>query len=122
MNCPDVEAPAPLVTENRFVADKSILFAQGKASVSKDQLITVFDAAEFAKETSQGLVVTGYAAKNENRYKALAEQRAKAVATLLTEKYGVSPDKITVEWKEAGDAPYGTAQQGWNRVVIIRSK
>lgn len=122
VNCPDVEAPAPLVTENRFVADKSILFAQGKASVSKDQLITVFDAAEFAKEASQGLVVTGYTAKNESRYKALAEQRAKAVATLLTEKYGVSPDKITVEWKEAGDAPYGTAQQGWNRVVIIRSK
>ena len=122
VNCPDVEAPAALVTENRFVADKSILFAQGKAIVSKDQLITVFDAAEFAKKPECELIVTGYVAKNESRYKALAEQRAKAVATLLTEKYGVSADKITVEWKEAGEAPYGTAQKGWNRVVIIRSK
>ena len=120
-HCPDVEAVAPAAND-RFVADKSILFAQGKSAVSNDQLITVFDAAEFVNKGEGELVVTGYVAKNESRFAGLAEKRAKAVATLLTEKYGVSADKITVEWKEAGEAPYSAGQQGWNRVVIIRSK
>ena len=77
---------------------------------------------EFVNKGEGELVVTGYVAKNESRFAGLAEKRAKAVATLLTEKYGVSADKITVEWKEAGEAPYSADQQGWNRVVIIRSK
>ena len=121
VNCPDAVA-APVATNDRFVADKSILFTQGKAVVSKDQLITVFDAAEFVKKGEGEVIVTGYVAKNESRFKGLAEKRAKTVATLLTEKYGVAADKVTVEWKEAGEAPYGAAQRSWDRVVIIRSK
>lgn len=123
-NCPDASMVAAPVaaSADRFVADKSILFAQGQSKVSKDQLITVFDAADFALKGEGELIVTGYVAKNESRFKGLAEKRAKAVASLLTEKYGVAADKITVEWKEASEAPYGTAQLGWNRVVIIRSK
>ena len=120
-NCPDAVA-TPVATNDRFVADKSILFTQGKAVVSKDQLITVFDAAEFVKKGEGEVVITGYVAKNESRFKGLAEKRAKAVATLLTEKYGVAADKITVEWKAAGEAPYTATQRGWDRVVIIRSK
>ena len=119
---PDLELAQPAApAADRFVADKSILFEQGKAVVSKDQLITVFDASEFAKNEGE-IVVTGYVAKNESRFKGLAEKRARAVAQLLTDKYGVSSDKITVEWKEAGDAPYSAAELGWNRVVVIRSK
>nr|WP_315125570.1 OmpA family protein [uncultured Porphyromonas sp.] len=121
-HCPDAEAVAPVQQGNdRFVADKSVLFAQGQATVSKDQLITVFDAAEFVKNGEGEVIVTGYTAKNESRFKGLAEKRARAVAKILTEQYGVASDKITVEWKEAGEAPY-SSNQGWNRVVIIRSK
>lgn len=123
-NCPDVDASAlaaPAVSD-RFVADKSILFGQGKSEVTKDQLITVFDAAEFVKKGEGELIVTGYAAKNESRFKSLAQKRAQAVARLLTDKYGVSSDKITVEWKDASEAPYSNAGAGWNRVVVIRSK
>ena len=122
-HCPDAEAVAAPVehVNDRFVADKSILFAQGQATVSKDQLITIFDAAEFVKNGEGEIIVTGYTAKNESRFKGLAEKRARAVAKILTEQYGVASDKITVEWKEAGEAPY-SSNQGWNRVVIIRSK
>ena len=122
-HCPDAEAVAAPVehVNDRFVADKSILFAQGQATVSKDQLITVFDTAEFVKNGEGEIIVTGYTAKNESRFKGLAEKRARAVAKILTEQYGVASDKITVEWKEAGEAPY-SSNQGWNRVVIIRSK
>ena len=122
-HCPDAEAVAAPVehVNDRFVADKSILFAQGQATVSKDQLITVFDAAEFVKNGEGEIIVTGYTAKNESRFKGLAEKRARTVAKILTEQYGVASDKITVEWKEAGEAPY-SSNQGWNRVVIIRSK
>ena len=111
------------MANDRFVADKSILFAQGKSAVSNDQLIHLRNAAEFVNKGEGELVVTGYVAKNESRFAGLARKSVLRLSLpLLTEKYGVSADKITVEWKEAGEAPYSADQQGWNRVVIIRSK
>lgn len=121
-HCPDVVAvaPAPAVASH-FLADKSILFAHGKSAVSKDQLITIFDASEFAKNHGE-VVVTGYMQKSESRFAGLAETRAKAVARVLTEDYGVPSEKITIEYKEASEAPFAGKEAAWNRVVIIRSK
>lgn len=119
-HCPEV-APAPVAAKSHFLADKSILFAQGKSNVSDDQLITVFDAAEFVNKHNGELVITGYSQKSESRFASLAEKRAQAVARLLTEKYNVPSQNITVEFKDASEAPFG-ATNAWNRVVIIRSK
>lgn len=120
-HCPEV-APAPaMVSKSQFLAEKSILFAQGKSNVSDDQLITVFDAAEFVNKYNGELVITGYSQKSESRFASLAEKRAQAVARLLTEKYNVPSQNITVEFKDASEAPFG-ATNAWNRVVIIRSK
>lgn len=122
-NCPDLEPQhiAAVDATNGFVANKSILFAHGKSSVSNDQLITVFDAAQFVKNYDGALVVTGYAQKSESRFKELAQKRAQAVAKLLNEAYGIPTEKITVEWKQVDDAPFD-ARNAWNRIVIIRSK
>lgn len=109
------------VAHNRFLAEKSILFKHRAHQVSEDQHINLFDAAEFVKTLGGELVVTGYAQKSESRDKGLAEKRAKEVAKLLSDKYGVPTEKITVEWKD--ELPFAAkAQTAWNRVVIIRSK
>lgn len=121
VKCPEI-LPAPVAeAKNFFLAEKSILFKNAAHQVSEDQLIHLFDASEFVKNLNGDLVVTGYAHKAESRIKGLAEKRAKEVAKLLTEKYGVPTQNITVEWKT--DMPFADkAQTAWNRVVIIRSK
>lgn len=122
VNCPEI-APAPVVVStNHFLAEKSVLFAHGKSNVSDDQLITVFDAAEFVKKYNGEIIVTGYAQASESRFASLAEQRAQAVAKILTEKYGVPSQNITIEYKNASEAPFSGKSAAWNRVVIIRSK
>lgn len=120
-HCPEL-APAPVASDDRFLAEKSILFRHGKSNVSDDQLITVFDAAEFVKKYNGEVIVTGYAQSSESRFASLAEQRAQAVAKILTEKYGVPSQNITIEYKSASEAPFAGKSQAWNRVVIIRSK
>lgn len=121
VDCPEV-IETPVVTASHFLAEKSVLFAHGKSAVSKDQLITVFDASEFVKKHNGEIVVTGYMQKSESRFPGLAEKRAQAVARILTEEYGVASEKITVEYKDASEAPFDGKSAAWNRVVIIRSK
>lgn len=123
VKCPEytTELAPKTATTNRFLAEKSILFKHRSHKVSEDQLINLFDASEFVKSLKGELVVTGYAQKSESRDKGLAERRAKEVAKLLGEKYGVPSEHITVEWKD--EALFSDkAQTAWNRVVIIRSK
>lgn len=123
VNCPEVMAVAPAgETKNHFLAEKSVLFQHGNSVVSKDQLITVFDASEFVNKKGGEIVVTGYTQKAESRFKGLAEKRAQAVAKILTEQYGVPSERITVEYKSDSEAPFSGKSTAWNRVVIIRSK
>ena len=50
----------------------------------------------------------------------LSEKRARAVAKDLMDKYGISSDKITIEWKGSDEQPYN--ENNWNRVVIMRAE
>lgn len=121
-DCPEVAPTVTTTTANRFLADKSILFAHGKSAVSKCQYITLFDASEFVNKHGGEVVVTGYIQKSESRFKELAAQRAQEVANILIKEYGVPSDKISIEYKEIADAPFGEEHGAWNRTVVIRSK
>lgn len=103
-----------------LLTDKVILFRHAKSNVSEDQLIHLFEAAKVV-ENGGKLTVTAYVDKKEKRINSLAEKRAKAVLDILTNKYGVSQENISIEWKEAGDAIYNNGS-AWNRVVVISSK
>lgn len=119
-SCP--ECPETTVqSSSKFMSDKAVIFRNGKSQVDDNQLINIFDASEFVKNNEgNSLVVVGYAVKAESRFKDLAEKRAKAVAQILTDKYGVSADKIAVEWKDASEQAFDN--NAFNRVVVIRSK
>lgn len=47
----------------------------------------------------------------------LSEKRAKNVAKTLIEKYNVSSDRVSVEWRGAEEQPYEVNE--WNRVAIF---
>lgn len=121
-HCPEVAMAPVQATPSHFLAEKSVLFSHGKSTVSKDQLITIFDAAEFVNKHQGQIIVTGYTQSSESRFKGLAEKRAQAVAKVLTEQYNVPSEHITVEYKSATEAPFTGKSTAWNRVVIIRSK
>ncbi len=48
---------------------------------------------------------------------ALSERRARAVADALINEYGISSDRISIDWKGDTEQPY--AENDWNRVAIF---
>ena len=75
------------------------------------------------KKNNAPIKVIGYADKKTGTSKynfGLSEKRARAVAKELIEKYGVSSDQITIEWRGSDEQPY--AENNWNRVVIMSAK
>lgn len=98
------------------------MFNYGKSNVSEDQMIHLFDAAKIVTEGNGEIVVTGYVSKNEKRLSNLAQKRAQAVADVLSSRFNVPSEKITVEWKEVEDQAYQDNASAWNRVVTINAR
>lgn len=119
--CPECpEAPATVVNNN--VVDNVVFFRINSAVVDKNQQISIYNTAEFMKDNSARIKVIGYADKNTGTSgynMQLSEKRARAVAKELVDKYGISSNQITIEWKGADEQPY--KENNWNRVVIMRA-
>ena len=120
VSCPEC---APAVTEvvNNYV-DNVVYFRLNSSKIDKNQQINIFNTAQFVKENNAPIKVIGYADKKTGTSSynmGLSEKRARAVAKELIEKYGVSSDQITIEWKGSDEQPYG--ENNWNRVVIMRA-
>ena len=120
VSCPEC---APAVTEvvNNYV-DDVVYFRLNSSKIDKNQQINIFNTAQFVKENNAPIKVIGYADKKtgtSNYNMGLSEKRARAVAKELIDKYGVSSDQITIEWKGSDEQPYD--ENNWNRVVIMRA-
>jgi len=117
--CPDV---APIVKEEINYVPNVVFFRLNSATVDANQKISVYNTAEFIKNTGEKIKVVGYADKKTgtSAYNLkLSEKRAKAVAKELTTKYNIPSEKIVVEWKGAAEQPY--KENNWNRVVIMNA-
>lgn len=119
-SCPECPELAPRVERVNMLSDKSVLFRTGKTTVDKDQMVTIFDVAEFAKKNGSSILVTGYSDKKSKESDRISELRAKAVAKILTDSYGVPSNQIRIEWKGSAEQMYDN--RDWNNVVILRSK
>ena len=75
-----------------------VFFDCGKTTISRHQTLNVKAIADYMKSNKETKVtITGYASpegKPELNQK-LSEERAKAVAKMLTEKYGIDADRIS---------------------------
>ncbi len=120
VSCPECpEAVAAVV--NNYV-DNVVFFRLNSAKIDKNQQINIYNTAEFVKSNNAPIKVIGYADKKTGTSSynmGISERRAKAVAKELIEKYGVSSDQITIEWKGCEEQPY--SENNWNRVVIMRA-
>lgn len=103
------------------VLNAVVVFRLGSAALEQNQEINIYNAAKYLKENPDVKVtVTGYADKstgNATINQKLSEKRAEAVADILTNKYGISANRIKTEASGDKVQPFETDE--WNRVVIF---
>ena len=119
--CPEVVAPVVLAEETVRFDPTVVVFRISSFAIDANQRINIFNTAQFVKNTGEKIKVIGYADKGTGSAAynlRLSERRARAVAQELTSRYGISSDKIVVEWK--GDTEQPFKENDWNRVVIMR--
>ena len=77
--------------------------------------------AKYLKENSDKKVkIIGYADRETGTVainERLSRQRAQNVADVMTGKYGISRDRVAVEWKGQTNPPFNVKE--WNRAVIL---
>jgi outer membrane protein OmpA-like peptidoglycan-associated protein len=116
--CPPVPAPKPA----QEYLNNVVFFRLNSAKIDRNQEGTIFNTAEFAKKQGASIKLIGYADRktgNPDYNKGISERRARAVAKQLIDKYGISSNNISIEWKGDEIQPY--AENAWNRVVIMNT-
>lgn len=123
-SCP--ECPEPIADGGevvKTVVNNVVYFRLGSAKVDQNQYINIYNTAKYALENNSKIYVVGYADEatgSADFNMALSERRAKAVAKILAEKYGVAEDMIEVDFKGSTVQPYETNE--WNRIVIMTAE
>lgn len=118
-HCPDI-VPAPAAAK---VVGNVIYFRLNSAVVDRNQMINVYNIAEYAKNNTETITLVGYADRKtgtpDYNYK-LSKRRAEAVADILVKKYGISRDRLKIDWK--GDTVQPYAENVWNRIVLMSAE
>jgi outer membrane protein OmpA-like peptidoglycan-associated protein len=124
VSCPECPQIAPVTTVNEINYVPNVVFFRLNSSViDANQQISVYNTAEFIKNTNEKIKVIGYADVKTGTGKynlEISKKRAQAVAKELTTKYKIPSEKISVEWKGSEEQPY--PQNNWNRVVIMSAQ
>ncbi|MDE7467349.1 MAG: OmpA family protein [Muribaculaceae bacterium] len=120
--CPEVQvketvveavAPAPLMATVRFKINSAV--------ISNEEMVNVYNVAQWMKENpEQNVTISGYADKDTGTStynQTLSKRRAEAVKDMLVNKYGVNPDRLSIDALGSSVQPYDT--NNWNRIVIF---
>ncbi len=117
--CPEVQETvvvneaAPLMATVRFTINSAV--------ITNDEMVNVYNIAEWMKANpEQNVTIAGYADKNTgtSAYNmALSKRRAEAVQKALVDKYGINPDRLSIQAEGSDVQPYDV--NNWNRIVIF---
>lgn len=119
VSCPECPPAAVQEVVNNYI-ENVVRFRINSAKIESDQQVNIYNTAEFMKANNVPIKVIGYADKKTgtSAYNMqLSEKRARAVAKELVDKYGISSNQITIEYKGSDVQPYN--ENNWNRVVIM---
>ena len=118
--CPEVVEVAPVVVENAPLLS-TVRFTINSAKISAEEMVNVYNMAEYLKANpSQNIVIVGYADKDTgtSAYNmGLSKRRAEAVRDALVNKYGINPDRLSINAEGSSVQPYDV--NNWNRIVIF---
>lgn len=104
---------------NYYAMPFSVLYGVDEWQVTDEEMDKVKAVARVMKDNSNVKIkVVGFAdyTGSDAYNMKLSERRANEVKRLLTKKYGIAEDRITVDFK-GKNAPFGDAQYGINRRV-----
>lgn len=119
--CPEVKnatatVATPLLTTVRFKINSDV--------ITPEEEVNIYNMAQYLKANpDQKVVICGYADKDTGTSEynmALSKRRAEAVADALVNNYGVSRDRLTVNYDGSDVQPY--PENNWNRIVIFSQK
>ena len=119
-DCPESPVLIPSVTNEINYVPNVVFFRLNSSKIDENQKVSIYNTAEFMKESGEKIKVVGYADKEtgSSGYNLkLSEKRAKAVAHELISKYNIPSQKIVVEWKGSEEQPY--VENNWNRIVVM---
>ncbi len=109
----------PRTVQTANVPEAVVSFKVGQSVIETSQQPTIERVAKYLKDNSNTiLVIKGYASPEgplELNNK-LSAARAEVVKSLLINKYGISPSRITSEGEGIGDI---FSEPSWNRVSIL---
>lgn len=118
--CPEVVAQETVIT-NDVTLFPVVRFKINSAYVSSEEMVNVYNVAEFMKANpDMNIVVRGYADEGTGTAAynmKLSERRAQAVADILTGDYGIDPNRLVLEAAGSDTQIYPT--NNWNRVVVF---
>ncbi|NCB25548.1 MAG: OmpA family protein [Bacteroidia bacterium] len=120
-SCPECPEVQPTVVAESVYIPNVVFFRINSSKIDKGQQVSVYNTAEYMKANENAKVnIVAYADKQTGTPEynfALSERRARAVADALTNEYGISSDRISIDWKGDTEQPY--AENDWNRVAIF---
>jgi outer membrane protein OmpA-like peptidoglycan-associated protein len=106
---------------NEEPVNNVVLFAINQVKVAPNQEVNVYNVAKYLKENPDKKVrVIGYTDKETGTAvinEKLSRQRAQNVADIMTGKYGIDQNRVTVEWEGQTKPPFDVKE--WNRAVIL---
>ena len=107
------------------ILNMTVSFIIDKYNITAIQKNNVAEVAKYLEEHPDvNIVVTGYA-DVQTAYPAynlkLSERRAKSVFNCLVNEFGVSPDRLRIDFKGDTIQPYKMKNE-WNRVVIFMTE
>ena len=118
--CPDIVAPVAAAPK---VVGNVIYFRINSATIDRNQVINVYNIAEYAKNNTETITLVGYADRETGTpdyNMSLSKRRAEAVADMLVNKFGISRDRLKLDWKGDTVQPYG--ENVWNRIVLMSAE
>lgn len=117
--CPEVVEQEAVVIQTPILA--SVRFTIGSARITKEEMVNVYNVAEYMKANPNITVtVQGYADKDTGTAAfnmELSQRRAQAVVDALTGKYGVDASRLNINANGSETQPY--SENNWNRIVIF---
>ena len=126
VDCPDCPEPEGITEkvvefEENPLINNVVLFKINQTKVDPYQGVNIYNIAQYLKDNPQFKVrVIGYTDRKTGTSQInekLSAERAQNVARILISDYGISRDRVIVEWVGDKEPPFDKPE--WNRAVIL---
>ncbi len=121
--CPEIQVQEKNVVIEATPMMATVRFNINSAVISNNEMVNVYNVAEWMKANpEQTVVICGYADKDTGTASynmALSKRRAEAVRDALVNKYGINPDRLSIQAAGSDVQPY--KENNWNRIVIFNN-